>query len=101
MSILLSLSRFALRQVIGGACKAVAWAYAARGAAYWGKGDFDRAIADCDEAIRLAPKYAWAYHTRGNAYRMKGDFDRAIADASEAIRLDPKGRSDRHEWRLS
>ena len=54
------------------------------------KGEADRAIADCSQAIRLNPKLASAYNNRGNAWRAKGDYDRAIADYTEAIRLDPK-----------
>src|SRR5262244_2068669 len=52
--------------------------------------DYDRAIADYNEAIRLVPADAPAFFGRGNAYASKGDRDRAIADYSEAIRLDPK-----------
>src|SRR5262249_33839922 len=48
--------------------------------AYSDKGDPDRAIADCNEAIRLAPKLANAYLNRGKAYSDKDDFNRAIAD---------------------
>src|ERR1700730_4847024 len=58
-----------------------------RGDAHYGKGDYDRAVADYSEAIRLDPKHAFAYIGRGLSYRMKGDYDRAIADHSEAIRL--------------
>ncbi len=65
-------------------------AYDNRGAAYAFKGDFDRAIANFTEAIRLDPKDVFAFHNRGIAYAAKGDFDRAIADDSEAVRLDPK-----------
>ena len=36
------------------------------------KGDYDRAIADYNEAIRLNPKYALAYTNRGNAWRQQG-----------------------------
>jgi tetratricopeptide (TPR) repeat protein len=64
--------------------------YNARGIAYKRKGDYDRAIVDYDEAIRLDPNNARAYSNRGNAYADKGDYDRAIADYDEAIRLDPK-----------
>ena len=65
-------------------------AYNNRGNAYQAKGDYDRAIADYTEAIRLDPKFADAYYERGAAYSAKGDYDRAIADYTEAIRLNPK-----------
>ena len=61
-----------------------------RGIAWKAKGDFDRAIADFDQAIELDPKYCSAYFNRGIAWASKGDFDRAIADYDQAIRLDPK-----------
>ena len=61
-----------------------------RGVAYRDKGDPDRAIADYDAAIRIAPKFAVAFSNRCNVYGARGDNDRAIADCSEAIRLDPK-----------
>ena len=60
------------------------------GRAYAKKGDYDKAIADYTEAIRLDPKNAEAYCNRGHAYEEKGDYDKAIADCTEAIRLDPK-----------
>ena len=58
--------------------------------AYGQKGEHDKAIADCTEAIRLDPKDAKAYCNRGVAYGSKGEYDKAIADFTEAIRLDPK-----------
>jgi tetratricopeptide (TPR) repeat protein len=51
--------------------------------------DFDAAIADCSEAIRLDPKYVNAYCNRGAAYGNKREYDNAIADYNEAIDLDP------------
>jgi tetratricopeptide (TPR) repeat protein len=54
------------------------------------KKDYDLAIANYTEAIRLNPQYADAYNSRGLAYRNKGDYDRAIADCTEAIRLNPQ-----------
>jgi lipoprotein NlpI len=58
--------------------------------AYLDKGDNDRAITNCDEAIRLDPKFAVAYRNRGNAYRYKGEIASAVADYNQAIELNPK-----------
>jgi tetratricopeptide (TPR) repeat protein len=49
--------------------KYVAFAYNDRGNSYQAIGDFDRAIADYIEAIRLDPKYVFAHHQRGEEYR--------------------------------
>lgn len=64
--------------------------YINRGNAYGKKGDFDHAIADYGEAIRIDPNSWDAYYDRGITYKEMGDFDRAIADCDEAIRVDPK-----------
>ena len=61
-----------------------------RGNARIGKGDYDRAIADFDQALRLGPKDASTSAGRGAARYGKKDLDGAIADYDEAIRLDPK-----------
>jgi Tfp pilus assembly protein PilF len=53
------------------------------------KGDYDRALADLNEAIRLDPKSVLAFSQRGVLYVHKGDNGRAIADFNEAIGLDP------------
>ena len=37
------------------------------------KGEFDKAIADYTEAIRLDPKYAEAHEERGYSYHKKGE----------------------------
>ena len=52
-----------------------------------GEGDYDRAIADYDEAIRLDPSSVGS-STGASPVRPRG-VDRAIADYDEAIRLDP------------
>ena len=67
----------------------LAWAFINRCLAYVDHHDFDRALSDCNEAIRLDPKHPFAFHNRGLAYQGKGDLDHAIGDYSEAIRLDP------------
>src|SRR6266481_4148763 len=66
-----------------------AHAYGTRGAAYYDKGEFDRAIADFSQAIKLDPNYALAYNNRGFAYFRKNDFDRAIVDYTEAVKRNP------------
>lgn len=75
-----------------------------RGNAWYTKGEYDRAIADYDESIRLDPKNPNPRNGRGLAWREKREFDRAIADFNEAIRLAPKfgvTYSNRGEvWRL-
>jgi lipoprotein NlpI len=53
-------------------------------------GDFDRAIADLNDAIRLDPGAVRAYIARALVYRLKGDRVLAINDLNDAIRLDPK-----------
>ncbi len=65
------------------------WAYRKRGFAHELRGDYDKAVADYDEAIRLKPGDGIAYGLRGTAYRLKGDYDRAILDLNESIRLRP------------
>jgi lipoprotein NlpI len=65
-------------------------AYWSRGISWRHKGEFDRAIADFDEAIRIDTKPARSYLQRAYAWDDKGDWDRAIADYDQAIRLDPK-----------
>ena len=66
---------------------------------YWReKGEYDKAIADHSEAIKLDPKNTLAWQNRGNDWREKGEYDKAITDLSEAIRLDPRdalARADR------
>jgi tetratricopeptide (TPR) repeat protein len=62
-------------------------AHVNRGNGYNKKRDYDRALADYDQAIRLKPDYATAYHNRGLIYRTKRDYDRAIVDFDQAIRL--------------
>lgn len=48
---------------------------------------YDKAIAELDEAIRLNPTDADAYGIRGDSWLKKHERDQAIADYDEAIRL--------------
>jgi len=61
-----------------------------RGWALVNKGEFERAIADYDEAIKQSPTTAAFFVDRGVAYSKRGNFEQAVQDLDEAIRLDPK-----------
>jgi tetratricopeptide (TPR) repeat protein len=54
------------------------------------KKDYDKAVADYTDAIRLDPKCVAAFNNRGSAWEAKGEYDKAIQDFDDAIRLDPK-----------
>ena len=70
--------------------KGLGFAFYKRGNAYNEKGDYEQAIQDYDQAIRLNPGHATAFSNRGVAYANKKDYDRAIQDYDQAIRLNPK-----------
>lgn len=54
------------------------------------KRDYDQAIADFSEAIRLSPRYRSAYVNRASAWYNQREYDKSIADYDQAILLDPK-----------
>ncbi|GHU23419.1 hypothetical protein FACS1894172_08180 [Spirochaetia bacterium] len=53
------------------------------------KKDYEKALADCTEAINLDPSNTWFYATRGNAYISIQDYDKAIADLIKSVSLNP------------
>jgi hypothetical protein len=65
-------------------------AFNSRGLALHSKGDYDRAIADFDRAIRLKPGDAPQYRNRGDSWAEKNNSPRALADYDTAIRLSPQ-----------
>jgi tetratricopeptide (TPR) repeat protein len=64
-------------------------AYAERAYAWVQLEDYDNALADANEAIRLNPNGEIAYCQRGRVWLVKEDYDRAVADFNQAIRLYP------------
>ncbi len=68
----------------------LAFTFSNRGNAYYLNGDYDQAIQDYDQAIRLSPDFALAFYNRGNAYLRKGNDELAIKDYDTAITLKPE-----------
>ncbi len=69
-------------------------AYITSGNEWRKNGDYDRAIADYNEAITSGAlskeELAISYYNRGSAWYDKEDYDKAIADYNEAIRINPQ-----------
>jgi len=61
----------------------------ARGKAHLAKQEYDDAIEDFTEAVRLDPAYAAAYAGRAEAWARKHYRDREVADFTVAIKLEP------------
>jgi tetratricopeptide (TPR) repeat protein len=52
--------------------------------------DLDKALADCDAALRHGPRTAGLFDSRGLTHLRRGELDAAIADYNEALKLQPK-----------
>lgn len=63
--------------------------YNFRCVAYDHSGETEKAIADCNEALRLKPDLVFAYNNRAMAYLGAGQFDLAIADLDVDTRMKP------------
>jgi tetratricopeptide (TPR) repeat protein len=53
------------------------------------QGNYQEAIKQYTEALKIDPNLAQAYNNRGNAYAGLGDYKKAIADYAQAIKIDP------------
>jgi formylglycine-generating enzyme required for sulfatase activity len=63
--------------------------FAKRGWSYHEKKNYDKAIADFNDAIRMDPLNAGYIDKRGYIYYKIKDCDKALVDFNEAIRMDP------------
>lgn len=63
-------------------------AYFDSGLASLNRKEYDKAIGDFTEAIRLDPNNTLAYFNRGLAYDNTGNYQKAVSDYTEAIRFD-------------
>lgn len=63
--------------------------YRARGRVHRKLHQYEQAVSDLDESIRLQP-LAMDYHERGLIRYEQGELDKAIADYNESLKLEPK-----------
>lgn len=61
-----------------------------RGIVYMERREYERAIEDLTESIRLDPGRPDAWNFRAGCYNRLGQYDKAIEDCSQAIRLAPR-----------
>src|SRR5579859_2102872 len=71
-----------------GATHKLGLAYFLRGNAYQAKEDYEHAIADYDESLRLVPGIMVVVKSRGMAHARKGDYDQSIEDLEQFLRLE-------------
>lgn len=64
-------------------------AYAGRAGGYKAKGEYDKALADIDEAIKLQPGFGELFYNRGVINAAAGRSEEAMKDYNEALRLKP------------
>jgi tetratricopeptide (TPR) repeat protein len=60
-----------------------------RGIMFYSNNDYETAIVDFTEALKLDPYLTAAYDHRGHVYLANEDYDRAVLDFTQMIRLDP------------
>jgi len=68
-------------------------AFSSRGVAYENKGQYDLAIQDYSQAIKLNPYHANAFANRCGARAIVGQLQAALADCNESLRLRPNDAS--------
>ena len=61
-----------------------------RGATYEKVGDFERALRDHNESVRLSPTIPWTFSMRGSYFYNRHEYDKALSDFNQALALDPR-----------
>lgn len=64
-------------------------AYKLRGDRYRGLRDWDRALSDYNQVIRMRGDHPGAYYRRSEVYLAQGQYDLAMADAERVVRIVP------------
>jgi len=67
----------------------LATSYNNRGMAFAATDQPDKAVADYNAAIKIAPVYGPAYLNRGNVYYSQDKYDQALADFNIALKISP------------
>lgn len=67
--------------------KVMSMEHNSRGWKYDRAGQFEKALSECNTAIKLDPKNAYAYCSRGDVYLQLGQYKRTIDDCTKAIDL--------------
>jgi Tfp pilus assembly protein PilF len=65
-------------------------AYIGRGLTYYAKGNFESALQDFSQALKLDPENVEAYVHRGITYKDLMEIEAAVTDFSQAIYFDPR-----------
>jgi len=60
-----------------------------QGVSHYNNGDFNKAIEEFTEAIKIDPNYATAYRNRGITYKRINDYINANSDFTQVIRINP------------
>ena len=58
--------------------------------------EYDKALADANESIRLDSNNADAFAIRGGTWGKKGELDEALEDFDQALRIDPSNQRALH-----
>jgi tetratricopeptide (TPR) repeat protein len=66
---------------------------------YISEENFDRAIKDAEDAIKLNDRNSDAYYVLGRAYSLKGDHLNALQNFNEALELKTKRKADCYLYR--
>src|SRR5687767_8588648 len=60
-----------------------------RGMGLYQSGDYESALKEFEEAVRLNPGNATALYERGHLFLRKGENEKAAQDLAAAVRMDP------------